>query len=658
MSTAVVPIRSSDNDTQAYRQWLIGLVPKKFLLDRVGPDPHGIYSFPPCRVRQCPRMAKSVSVSLCRVHAAGLTESGVDLDTFLRRTSSDSSLGRNRSRSGVSVCGIFDFGSIANTTVRAELAYGLSRRAVPNTACGPALPEAFNKLGAALNNVAAESVLDLTDEQQEKVRASCGGRWTSARSLLNQTVREIRIARGDNDVRFRLGSRRGGSSRFSRHQEIAQPWLRDLVARWVQFRLNTEAASAQHIGQQEAMLVQFASWCAAKPISSPADFTRSLLVDWLGHVRTLTNDKTESPISASYRAKFVTTVEHFIEVTRTEFDQRVPVNARYLSGERPTRDIPQPRFLEPHVIETLRRPQNLERIKDPAHRLVITIMMNVGLRAGHTCALPFDCLRDLNSGDSTDKWALNFIDTKSKRNMMLPVAPAVATAIRTFQAAQLKRLAHPPELLFHNPKAYKTNQLAPEKLNITINRWVAELNLKETDGSPVKVTPHRFRHTFATEMLDKGVPIDVVSRLLGHRNLTSTQIYATVTDKRLRQEWEKSQIVNVRGDVIALPTGPEADAEWLLHRIGRAIQPLPNGYCGLPIQQTCPHANACLDDCDHFMTTKDFLPVLVEQRDTHARFVSKAEHEGHLRIAEINRRPMENLNRIIRTVEGASDVES
>ena len=58
------------------------------------------------------------------------------------------------------------------------------------------------------------------------------------------------------------------------------------------------------------------------------------------------------------------------------------------------------------------------------------------------------------------------------------------------------------------------------------------------------------------------------------------------------------------------------------------------------------------------MTTKDFLPVLVEQRETHARFVSKAEREGHLRIAEINRRPMDNLNRIIRTIEGDMNANS
>jgi len=39
-----------------------------------------------------------------------------------------------------------------------------------------------------------------------------------------------------------------------------------------------------------------------------------------------------------------------------------------------------------------------------------------------------------------------------------------------------------------------------------------------------------------------------------------------------------------------------ADATWAKDRLARAKQTLPNGYCGLPLQQTCPHANALLTE--------------------------------------------------------------
>jgi hypothetical protein len=50
-----------------------------------------------------------------------------------------------------------------------------------------------------------------------------------------------------------------------------------------------------------------------------------------------------------------------------------------------------------------------------------------------------------------------------------------------------------------------------------------------------------------------------------------------------------------------------SDAAWALENLSRAKQTLPNGYCGLPLQQTCPHPNACLT-CDSFLTTMEFLP--------------------------------------------------
>ena len=51
--------------------------------------------------------------------------------------------------------------------------------------------------------------------------------------------------------------------------------------------------------------------------------------------------------------------------------------------------------------------------------------------------------------------------------------------------------------------------------------------------------------------------------------------------------------------------GPLADAAWAKQRLGCATQALPNGYFGLPVQQSCPHANACLT-CPMFLTTSEF----------------------------------------------------
>jgi len=51
--------------------------------------------------------------------------------------------------------------------------------------------------------------------------------------------------------------------------------------------------------------------------------------------------------------------------------------------------------------------------------------------------------------------------------------------------------------------------------------------------------------------------------------------------------------------VVIDPDGPLAQAQWAKTRYGIATQTLPHGYCGLPVQQSCPHANALLTELTH-----------------------------------------------------------
>ena len=75
--------------------------------------------------------------------------------------------------------------------------------------------------------------------------------------------------------------------------------------------------------------------------------------------------------------------------------------------------------------------------------------------------------------------------------------------------------------------------------------------------------------------------------------------------------------VNVRGERIALPVdGPLGQAAWMKERIARAKQALPNGYCGLPLVQSCPHPNACLS-CENFLTDSSFRHIHERQLTRH-----------------------------------------
>jgi len=637
---------------ELYVQRLRDLTPDEFRRDVFPPDPLGVYSRPPCRVPSCERSVQGIR-PLCRLHYVDFLESGIDDVASFATLARETRLVRNRAHGGQSARGIIDVSDHPSPTLRAEIALVMSCKASGDFG-GRFAVNALNAFVRVLKLASIDSLLQLRDDTRARdVLAEAGGHRLTFEMYIRDFPLWIERALDASGVRKPIGKRRGGSTRWSSSQGIAQAWLREFVERWVAFRVSTEAGSPEYIGAQERAVVRFANWLAKKKISRLEDLTRDHLIAWLGEVNSWKKPDGQK-LSGSYRRHIVSAVPEFLQFARRELKIHIPLDVEYLPGERPAADPPNPRFLEPRVIDILRQEASLAMISDSSHRVAVLIMMRVGLRAGHTCSLPFDCLLNLNRGGTTDKWGLTFVDTKTDKRINLPIAPEVAQAIREQQVRARELTAKMPPgsflRLFPNPRAPKTRQLAPERLNTVLTNWVAELDLRETDGELVHVTPHRFRHTFATEMLNKKVPIEVVRDLLGHGSIAATEVYANSSDARMRAEWEKATFTNVNGEVLHLPEGDAADAEWLSHKLGRAVQPLPNGACGLPIQHTCPHANACLD-CRHFLTTPEFLPVHHAQSVEFDRIVSKAEKAGHLRIVEINKRSNDNLKKIIASLE-------
>jgi ferredoxin len=130
-----------------------------------------------------------------------------------------------------------------------------------------------------------------------------------------------------------------------------------------------------------------------------------------------------------------------------------------------------------------------------------------------------------------------------------------------------------------------------------------------------------------------------------------TAHYARIHDTTVREHWEHARKVNIEGRTIQpADDNPLADAAWMHHHLSRATMALPNGYCDLPLQQSCPHANACLT-CSVFITTAEFLPQHHEQLAHTRRVLDGAKARNQLRLVEINQRIHDNLTTIITALE-------
>jgi len=125
-----------------------------------------------------------------------------------------------------------------------------------------------------------------------------------------------------------------------------------------------------------------------------------------------------------------------------------------------------------------------------------------------------------------------------------------------------------------------------------------------------------------------------------------TSHYARLSDKTIREQWERARKVDIAGEQLAADAGPLADAVWMKNNLTRAKMALPNGYCALPLQQKCEYANACLT-CPVFVTTPEFLPQHRRQLEQTQTLITQADHNGQQRLAEMNRTVEKNLLAII-----------
>ena len=294
-------------------------------------------------------------------------------------------------------------------------------------------------------------------------------------------------------------------------------------------------------------------------------------------------------------------------------------------------------------------PANLDRWPDPACRLVTLILIRCGLRISSARTLAFDCL--LHDGQGAPY--LRYVNTKMRREAAVPIDEEIEADIRAQQRRVLQRWPAGSPYLFPRPHANPTGQspMGDSTYRRRLHRWLRACDVHDEHGRPVHLTPHQWRHTFACRLINRDVPQEVVRVLLDHDSHRMTSHYARITDQTVRRHWEQATKVNIKGERVTLdPDGPLSQAQWAKTRYGIATQTLPNGYCGLPVQNSCPHANACLT-CPVFVTGPEFLPELHDQRHRTLTLIDISTSKGHTRVVEMNQQILANLDRMISEID-------
>ena len=144
-----------------------------------------------------------------------------------------------------------------------------------------------------------------------------------------------------------------------------------------------------------------------------------------------------------------------------------------------------------------------------------------GLRISEVCGLRAE---DLNPAEQLVR-----VRGKGRKERQVPIGePALRAILAYWQALIESPTGSAPVFL---SDADSPEPVRPAQLQIRLKRYLLAA------GLDTRLTPHKLRHSFATHLLDDGADLRSVQELLGHRNLSSTQIYTHVTTERLKQAY-------------------------------------------------------------------------------------------------------------------------
>ena len=187
-----------------------------------------------------------------------------------------------------------------------------------------------------------------------------------------------------------------------------------------------------------------------------------------------------------------------------------------------------PRPLSLHEDQLLQ--QELRRSDDLAANALLLIR-STGIRIGECVNLSLDCLRQVGP----EQWALHVPLGKLHTERLVPADPE----IRRILARILTLRASAPAAQLAKLQGFLLPRGAPDLLMKTLRSALAQA--AQRAGCSTPVTPHRLRHSYATEMVRLGVSLPALMQLLGHKDIRMTLRYVQVTQQDLQREFHQAR---------------------------------------------------------------------------------------------------------------------
>lgn len=419
---------------------------------------------------------------------------------------------------------------------------------------------------------------------------------------------------------------------------ISQPWLREAIKRWVAEELPTRR------GDNPAGVLQAHVRCVGELSASlrlhrddhgdnPAGLGRADILAFLNRLKYRESTGQMSPWGRNKTCRNVALILRecrALGLTRPGQPMAgLPddFGLRRDDVSQPARDGEPGKALPVCVLNQLIAAlPSLERDAGTTIRAAVELLMDTGRRPTEICKIAWDCLHQ----DADGKYVLIYTDFKNNRaDRRLPVTDATAKLITAQQEHVRSRFPDTPAadlVLF--PRATRnrdgTRPITDILLGAAHRKWAGTLPpLRLEDGRELGKTAvflYAYRHSFAQRHADAGTPVDVLRDLMGHRSMSTTQGYYSITTKRVRTAVDKLAAFQFdrNGNRIWRQARSLLESEHYRRAVGQTA--VPFGICTEPSNvkaggQACPFRFRCVG-CGHFRSDPSYLPELRDYLDT------------------------------------------
>lgn len=189
-----------------------------------------------------------------------------------------------------------------------------------------------------------------------------------------------------------------------------------------------------------------------------------------------------------------------------------------------------PNFMSISEVTTLIESIPAKDILGLRDRAILEVLYSGGIRLSE--------LVGLNVGDLDLLGGTAKVMGKGKKKRLILLGTKAIEALERYLSRREELFNHRRKDVVQEREALFIDRwggrIRPRSIQRIINKHVIRASLK------LKVSPHVFRHTFATHLLNAGADLKSVQELLGHASLSTTQIYTHVTTKRLREVYMRS----------------------------------------------------------------------------------------------------------------------